>query len=147
MNLILENTSQVKYFTNMVEVFSALKIRCAEYDWYVSDIETNGYSIAEGWYSGDVLESLIHSSDVQFIWAVLSAFSVGTRFEVIIDPYIYDNPAYWDGSNPGPQLKEALFEIGCWDSSATILVGITPEMAKNFKSTYSDATELEHASK
>jgi hypothetical protein len=147
MNLILENTDQVKYFTNMEEVFSALKIRCADYDWYVSDIETNGHPIDEGWHSGGAIESLIQGNDIQFIWAVFSAFPVGTRFEVKEAPYIYDNPDYWNGSNPGPQLNEALFEIGCWDSSATILVGIKPEMAKNFKSVYSDTTELERAAR
>ena len=90
---------------------------------------------------------MIQGNDIQFIWAVFSAFPVGTRFEVKEAPYIYDNPDYWNGSNPGPQLNEALFEIGCWDSSATILVGIKPEMAKNFKSVYSDTTELERAAR
>lgn len=147
MNLILENTDQIKYFTNMVEVFSALKIRCADYDWYVSDIETNGHLIDEGWHSGGTIESLIQSNDIQFIWAVFSAFPVGTSFEVKEAPYIYDNPDYWNGSKARPQLKQALFEIGCWDSSATILVGITSEMANNFKSAYSDTVELEYAAR
>jgi len=44
MNLILEKTNQVKFFTNMKDVFCALKVDCADFDWYVSDIETNGYS-------------------------------------------------------------------------------------------------------
>lgn len=147
MNLILEKTDQVKYFTNMVEVFFALKIRCADYEWYVSDIETNGHPIDQGWYSGSEIESLIQSNDIQFIWAVFSAFPLGTRFEVKEEPYIYDNPDYWNGSDPGPQLNDALFEIGCWDSSATILVGITLEQANNFKSAYSDTVELGHAAR
>jgi hypothetical protein len=147
MNLILEKTDQIKYFTNMNEVFSALNIRCKDYDWYVSDIETNGVPIREGWHTGSELESTIQNNDIQFIWAVFSAFSAGKRVEVNDAPYIYDNPECWNSSNVGPQINEALFEIGCWDSSATILVGITPEMGSNFKSVYSDTTELENAAR
>lgn len=145
MNLILEKTDQVKYFTNMKDVFTALKIQCADYDWYVSDLETNGFPIKEGWHSGSDLESTIQSNDIQFIWAVFSAFPIGERIEVKDEPYIYDNPEYWNGSNVRPQLNGALFEIGCWDSSATILVGIAPEMESNFKLVYSDTIELENA--
>jgi hypothetical protein len=147
MNLILEKTDQIKYFTNMNEVFSALKVRCKDYDWYISDIETNGVPVKEGWHTGSSLESTIQSNEIQFIWAVFSAFSAGKRVEVKEDPYIYDNPEYWNGADLSPQLTEALFEIGCWDSSATILVGITPEMECDFKSAYSDTTELKNAAR
>ena len=147
MNLILESTDQVKYFTNMRDVFSALQLRCENYDWYISDLETNGYPIREGWYSGSELESTINGDDIQFIWAVFSAFPVGTRVVVKDDPYIYDNSDYWNGSNLSPQLGGALFEVGCWDSSATILVGLTLEMERNFKAVYSDTIELVNAAR
>jgi len=58
MNLILEKIEQAKFFTDMKDVFCALKIDCADFDWYVSDIETNGYSIAEGWYTGNKLKEI-----------------------------------------------------------------------------------------
>ncbi len=48
MNLILEQTDQVRFFTNMREVIAALGISCSDYDWYVSDIETNGFQFPEG---------------------------------------------------------------------------------------------------
>lgn len=147
MNLILEKTEQVKFFTNMKEVFCALKIKCADYDWYISDIETNGYSIAEGWYSGNELNEIISSNDIQFIWSVFSAFPVGTRFNVSESPYVEDNPRYWNGSNPEPQLEGAMFEIACWDSSATILIGVSSELANNFTSIFTDTTELVHAAR
>jgi len=142
MNLILEKTDQVKFFTNMKDVFCALKVGCTDFDWYVSDIETNGYSIADGWYSGSELKEIIEADDVQFIWAVFSAFSVGTRFAVIEAPYVEDNPRYWNTSSLEPQLEGAIFEIACWDSSATILVGLSSELARNFKFAFTDAVEL-----
>jgi len=147
MNLILENTEQVKFFTNMKEVFCALKNDCCDYDWYVSDIETNGYSVAEGWHSGSGLEEIILNNDIQFIWAVFSAFPIGYKFKVNEIPYIEDNPEYWNGSDLTPQLEGAVFEIACWDSSATILIGVNSEQATNFKSAYTDTIELKYAAR
>ena len=147
MNLILEKTKQVKFFTNMREVFVALDIGCSDYDWYVSDLETNGYPVAEGWHSGEELEITINQNDIQFIWAVFSAFPRGMRTEVKDQPYVYDNPTYWNGSEPTPQLKGAAFEIVCWDSSATILIGIQPKLANNFMAAYSDTTNLSEAAR
>ncbi|USH05157.1 hypothetical protein K6Q96_18220 [Grimontia kaedaensis] len=147
MNLILENTAQVKYFTYMTDVFSALSISCTDYDWYISDIETNGYLVDEGWYSGESLDSLIQGNKIQFIWAVFTAFPIGTKFDVTEKPYIDGNPDYWNGSNPEPQLDRALFEIGCWDSSATILVGVPSQLAENFMAIYTDTRELDRAAR
>jgi hypothetical protein len=147
MNLILEKTDGVKYFTNMREVFSALRIRCSDFDWYVSDIETNGFPFEEGWHRGSDLASIINNNDIQFIWAVFSAVPKGLRPEVIEPPCIDGNPNYWNGSNPKPQLASALFEIACWDSSATILVGVDFKMAANFQTTYPDTIELSRAAR
>ena len=107
MNLILERTDQVCFFTNMREVIAALGISCSDYDWYVSDIETNGFQFAEGWYPGSELELQITSDDIQFIWAVFSAFPEGVRVDVKEAPFVDGNPHYWDGSEPGPQLNGA----------------------------------------
>ena len=41
MNLILEKTDQVSWFTDMRQVFDAANIAPEDYDWYVSDIEMN----------------------------------------------------------------------------------------------------------
>ncbi|MEP4545287.1 MAG: hypothetical protein ABJ000_03850 [Saccharospirillum sp.] len=147
MNLILERTDQVSFFTSMREVIAALGISCSDYDWYVSDVETNGYPITEGWHAGDELESLIAGDDIQFIWGVFSAFPGGVRVDVGDSPYVDGNPMYWDGSKPGPQLDGASFEIACWDSSATILIGLDPELAENFRSTFSDTVELQSAAR
>lgn len=147
MNLILERTDQVRFFTNMREVIAALGISCSDYDWYVSDIETNGFQFAEGWYSGGELELRIASDDIQFIWAVFSAFPKGMRVDVRDAPFVDGNPHYWDGSEPGPQLEEAIFEIACWDSSATILVGLDAEKVRSYRSNFSDAVDLKFAAR
>ncbi|WP_020409575.1 hypothetical protein [Hahella ganghwensis] len=146
MNLILEKTDQVEFYTFMEQVFTALKIACEEFDWYLSDIETNGYNIPEGWISGKELRRILEGNEIQFIWSVFSAFKVGTRFEVAEDPVVHDNPTYWDGSNPAPQLSGAVFEVASWDSSATILIGLDQNLAQNYRAAFSDAKELRNVS-
>ena len=146
MNLILENTDQVQYFTNMKLVFSALSISAADYDWYVSDIETN-YSTNElsqddNWISGESLSKFLEVNDIQFIWAVFSAFPRNYRSQIQCSPYIEGNPDYWCGKELLPQLSDALFEIACWDSSATILLGLPPESEVAFTLRYPDTRSL-----
>jgi hypothetical protein len=131
MNLILERTDQVRWFTNMRDVFDAANIAPQDYDWYVSNIETNwrppGFMPDDQWFCGDDLFSFLRDHEVQFIWAVFSAVPKGFRSSPSSAPYVEDNPGYWNGTEPRPQLEGALFEIACWDSSGTIL-SICPKM-------------------
>lgn len=142
MNLILEKTNRVKFFTNMVDIFSALKISCVDYDWFISDIETNGYSIEEGWHTGRSLEDFITENSVQFIWAVFCAFPVGTQFPAEQVPFVEDNPDYWNHSNPEPQIDGALFEIACWDSSGTIFISLPESLESNLRKAFPEVTPL-----
>ncbi len=127
-------------------VFSALGISAADYDWFISDIETNYYGTKftseDQWMEGHTLQNFIDQNEVEFIWAVFSAVPEGYRRTVPSAPYIDGNPHFWNGKEMAPQLDGALFEIACWDSSATILVGLPPTLEKNFKLTYSDASSL-----
>ena len=100
------------------------------------------FSQDDRWISGRELQEFLEKNDVQFIWAVFSAVPKGFRFVVEIPPYIYDNPSYWSGQEVLPQLDGALFEIVCWDSSATILVGLPAEAEASFVRAYSDTQPL-----
>jgi hypothetical protein len=146
MNLILEKTNQVRWFTNMRKVLDAGNIAPQDYDWYVSDIETNwtpsGFSPADQWISGDELASFLRDHEVQFVWAVFSAVPKGFRFTPSSAPYADGNPTYWSGAEPGPQLDGAVFEIACWDSSATILINLPEDAARLFVGRYTDARPL-----
>ena len=115
MNLILEKTDQVPFFTNMQFVFNALRLSADCCDWYVSDIETNrccdGFSSEDQWISGKKLQHFLERNDIQFNWAVFSAFPVGFRMHVQDAPYADGNAGYWNGAEIKPQLEGALFEI------------------------------------
>ena len=142
MNLILEQTDQVEFFTYLPLVLEALKIDCVEYDWYVSDVETNGYEFRDGWYSGEEIKHRIESNEIQFIWGVFSAFKINERVSVLKSPYVDGNPNYWNGSEPKTQLQGAEFEIACWDSSGVILIGLNEKQSNNFITKYSDSKPL-----
>ena len=149
MNLILEKTDQVFFFTNMKEVFAAAEITPRDYDWYISDIETNftpeGLGTVDQWMRGEELAALIDKHEIQFIWAVFSAVPKGSRPAVLEAPYVEGNPDYWNGKEAGPQLPGALFEIACWDSSATILINL-PECAQcAFIANFPDTLPLSQA--
>jgi hypothetical protein len=131
----------------MKQVFSALGDICSEYDWYISDIETNRYiegqfDHSDKWMTGEEFNALVSAYEIQFIWAVFSAFKKGVRVDITEVPYVYDNPNYWNGSEPSPQLEGAEFEIVCWDSSATILIGISEVLSSKYCSMYTDTLGL-----
>ena len=114
MSLILENTDQVPYFTNMRLVLLAVGISATNYDWYISDIETNygpeKFSSEDRWMPGEELNLILEGDEIQFIWAVFSAVPKGYRHAVEYSPYVDGNPQYWTGDEPIPQLPGALFD-------------------------------------
>lgn len=146
MNLILENVARVPYFTNMRSVMDALRLDIADFDWYISDIETNYYGDAfssiDQWISGSDLKNFLGRNEVQFIWAVFSAVPCGRRWQVDAPPYVEGNPDYWLGEEVSPQLSGALFEIACWDSSSVMLIGVADDAIANFRIVYPEATPL-----
>ena len=133
----------------MRDMFDAADIAPQDYDWYVSDIDANwtppGFSTDDRWFTGEELAAFLAAYEVQFIWAVFSAVPKGLRPIPAATPYVEGNPRYWDGTEPGPQMEGALFEIACWDSSGTILVNLPLQAIHSFLTRYPDAMPLASA--
>lgn len=146
MNLILENTESVAYFTDMATMLAALGLSAATYDWYISDIDASGYpdgfDLGDQWMSGAAVQRLLAHRNLQFSWGVFSAVPGGYRVIVTHAPYADGNSTYWSGDDVGPQLPHALFEIACWDSSATIFIGLPPELVEPLCRQYPDVKPL-----
>jgi hypothetical protein len=145
MNLVLESPECVPFYTDMRSTLTAMGVEATAYDWFVSDVETNIAvpALADGdvWVTGDELSRML-SHDIQFIWGVFSAVPRGTRFEVLVPPGADGNPSFWQPPAVRPQLEGACLEIVCWDSSATVLVGVSSVQAERFLATYPDALPL-----
>jgi hypothetical protein len=146
MNFVLENTPSVSYFTDVAATLAAMGATPAAFDWYVSDVETNvavpQLQQGDTWLTGEELASILSGRQVQFIWGVLSAVPKGTRETVVVAPCADGNSTFWRAPEVRPQLGCAVFEVVCWDSSATILVGLSQEQAAHFVASYPDARPL-----
>jgi hypothetical protein len=143
MNVALDDPNAVPYFTDMKAALDAAEIEPTDFDWYVSDLETN-YTVdalpaSAGWMTGQELKEVLATPDLQFIWAIFSAFPSGTSFEVPEAPCADGNPQYWSNADLKPQLPGALFEVVSWDSSATLLVGVPEHSGFAFMQKYPQA--------
>ncbi len=145
----------MRYFTDMRSVFDALPGICTRYDWLISDLDCNWQvkEVQEGNHderldarlaliTGEELNEILRSHEIQFIWAVFSALPKGTKPEFQAPPYADGNPNFWIGS-PKPQFPTAAMEIVCWDSGSTLLIGITADMATGFKGRFPEAIDLD----
>lgn len=145
-NLILRGKhALVKYFTDLPQTLSDLGIDVRQYDWFVSDIETNRgedvFATEDAWWTGPALAQAL-TANIQFIYAVFSAFPPGQRVRVERAPIVYDNENYWNGAPLKPQLHGARFEIACWDSSATFLIQVPADAAERFRQRHPQALPL-----
>ena len=149
MNLILENSPDVPYFTDVSATLRTLGVEPEAYDWHLSDVECSMSvpELAAGcqWLTGNELSQLLKRAPIQFIWGVLSAFAPGVRPVVDVAPFADSNPDFWRIPDCPPQLPGAALEIVCWDSSATLLIGISEEMADKFVHAFPDAKPLTSA--
>ncbi len=136
MNVILEDPESVTFFTDMREVLARAGVDPEDFEWFVSDIETNvhagGRPIESGWMSGVELRKVLEAPGLQFIWAVFSAFPAGVRCHVENLPYADGNASFWSEAGVMPQLPGASFEIVAWDSSATLLIGVPDDIGHAF---------------
>jgi hypothetical protein len=156
-NLLLSGAKSMPYFTDMRAIFDALPGACGRYDWLISDLDWIWLSRDKDdgspdkslvgstvLISGEELLKIIQSSQIQFVWAVFSALPKGVepRLDERNLPFAEGNPDLWSGS-PKPQLAEALFEIVCWDSTETLLIGLDDDSARSFKEAFPTAVDLD----
>jgi len=144
----MKKSPQIAYYTDMQIIFDGLGISAADYDWYLSDIDTNIFvdrlSHEDHWITGQELRTLLNKYDIQFNWAVFSAFPVGARPSIPTPPpYADGQRGFWQPETAKPQHPEAQFEIVCWDSSLTLLIGISEADAQTFKLKYPESVDLD----
>lgn len=130
MNYIQENTSKVDFYTSINDVARWLEIDLKDYDWHISDIEGAWPELDDpSWVCGEELALKLKEFDYQFVWSVISAFPKGTEPFTTDTPIADGNPEFWKGE-PEKQLQDSLFEIVCWDSSATLFIGLPDVLGK-----------------
>jgi len=146
MNLILQNSARVQYYTYLDTIFDAV----AEFEsyWYlISELEYNQCEdprlLSELIIiSGAELKTIVEKEHIQFIWGVLSAFTEKPTEVPDELPFADGNPEFWKGS-PQPQAPGAKFEIVCFDSSLTLFIGVPEPMAEKLRRLYPDILDLD----
>lgn len=123
-NYIQENNRHIPWFTNLIDVFDWLEIKAEDYDWHFSDVDGGWEELNDpSWVKGEELAKRLKEYNYQFVWSVISAYPKGTMPFINDKPYADGNPEFWSGI-PQKQLENSLFEIVCWDSSATLYIGL-----------------------
>jgi len=145
MNLLLEHSKFVEYYTYLGPIFEAAP-ELAEFTYLISDLETAGETdgrLARGpiVITGRDLRAIVTERKVQFIWAVLSAFDHEPAIPPEL-PYADGNTGFWTDA-PRPQMRDAKFEIVCWDSSATLFIGLEAATAAKIQKRYPDTRDLD----
>jgi hypothetical protein len=147
MNLVLESPAPVPYFTDMRKTLDDAGIEPGNLNWYISDLETNLYvpELGNGdvWIQGSALAEVLETPGLQFIWAVFSAFPADEGGKEVDSPPLADgNGRYGRPPEAVPQLQGARFELVCWDSSATVLIGLSEEQATRYRTANPHARPL-----
>ena len=145
-------------YTNLSWVFRALREKQLEFNWLLTDLECSPYPgrLAEYsdvdpkknrlWLTGSDLTELVDFNHIQFIWGVLSGFRPGIQPDLVhLDPYPISegNKALW---KPNVQIQHPLaeVEIVCYDSSATLLLTSTIDLALGFRAFFPEAIDLDN---
>lgn len=150
MNLIVENSKYVDYYTFLDDVFDAIP-ELQEMDWLITDLELNYVDDPRLFQEpiiidGASLNEILQKTKMQFIWAVLSGYSEKLTVIPADYPYADGNPNFWEGS-PKPQVRDAQIEIVCWDSTCTLFINFNPSMAAKLKELYPDIKDLDRVNK
>lgn len=131
MNYIQEKAKGIDFYTSMKDVERWLEIDLEEYDWHFSDVDGGWPELSDpSWVKGSELSKKLQEFNYQFVWAVISAFPKETKPFLSEAPYADGNQDLWKGC-PKKQLENSLFEIICWDSSATLFIGLPEELVNN----------------
>ena len=146
MNLILKDSAYVECYTQFGKLMGAVP-ELTSYWYLISNLEVNGSKDERLAHtavvlSGEELASITRAEDVQFIWAVLSAFRQKLNGIPAELPFADGNSNIWHAS-PRPQLPNAEFEIVCFDSSCTLFIGVEEDLAAKLRSVYPDIGDLD----
>lgn len=148
MNLIVERAPDIKWYSDLYPFVTALGAYADNFCWLCTGGEVfpsvREFPDGSYWLSAADLREIIEPR-YAFGWCVLSAIplaDVSAAMTVDCYPYADCNPGFWIGS-PKPQHPMADFEVVCWDSSATLLIGASQTVAAAFLVAYPSAVDLD----
>lgn len=143
------------YFTYLDRILPALEGVHLKYNWLISCLTCDHYSddllscILDNncaWLTGEQLEDIVYHDEIQFIWAVLSAFDKSITLDDVLKhelPCADGYKGFW--YNPVTiQHPKAEIEIVPWDSSLVLLIAKDNTIAENFLKYFPMGEDLEN---
>lgn len=142
------------YYTYLDRVLPSLEGAHLEYNWLISELDCNNYpnellshTLDNGcvWLTGKQLDDMVRHDEIQFIWAVLSAFDQSTTIDEILTyelPWADGYEGFWN--NPiSIQHPKAEIEMVPWDSSLVLLIAKNNSLVDKFLKYFPMAEDLE----
>ncbi len=148
-NLIIEQSPTIEWYSDLYPLFARIESIVHNHIWLWTDVEvTSELPVRESdrgiyWLSGETLLGFVETRP-QFVWSVLSAIPIASEDSARncdVVPYADGNRALWS-ANSKPQHPSAVFEVVCWDASATLLIGASSEINTAFRAAYPGCTAL-----
>ncbi len=155
MTLILKNTKQVKFHTNLSEVVIPFKKEFASLNWLLTNqvytlldypekglVRKLDHEAEKIEFTGPELLEIIENRSIQFIWGVFCGVK-GNIPDIKNDklPFADCNSEIWTNLDQF-LLKESEIEIICFDSSYTIVKFRDKQLEVRFKEEFTDAQIL-----
>ena len=133
-------------------ILEPIESAVSQYNWLITDCECNCYPDSRiklnqdyTWLSGGELLQIVQHDEIQFIWAVFSAFPKDVTLKSVLQyelPYADGYEGFWQ--NPvGIQHPLAVIEIVPWDSSLVLFIAKDQSLVDTFVSHFPFAEDLE----
>lgn len=139
------------FFSDMKEVLGIVDIGHPDYNWLISDYVCNHYPSDKirpneeyVWIDGHTLCQIVKKNEIQFIWAVFSAFSKNISLGEVLKyklPVSDGNQEIW---SPNFRIQNPLAELEfiSWDSSLLVIIARSEELIGQYAKEYPDAIDL-----
>jgi len=154
MTIILEDTNQVDYLTDLSKVITPFKDYFRKLNWLLTDldyiildsdkkgdIEKLNHEDRAITYTGEELLSVIETREIQFVWGVLSGFS-GEIPKMLDDELPCIDIRNFFTNSDNFQVPTAEIEILCFDSSSTMIKFKDIKIGQDFMIEFPDAKEI-----
>lgn len=149
MDWILYGGRTFRFHTHLQEVLAPIKNDIKDFKWFLSDLDyiADNANIPINFdqdhfiLNKDEFQSLLYH-DMQFIWG--SIFGFREESEILFNPdslpYVEGNEIIWKLGNI--QIPDAVIEIDCFDSGATIVKFSDENLSKKFRDFYPEFKPL-----
>lgn len=153
MTLILGDTEQLEFHTDMSEIMVPIKEEIKSLNWILTDqeftlLDYNDKGIVEKLdyetdiirFDGRELVEILENRKIQFTWGVFCGTK--RRIEKLEQiPYAEMNSGIWTNPNKF-LLPDSEIEIICFDSSCTIIKFKDTELEARWRTKFTDARKL-----